>query len=65
MRITCCFNPLPLVLAALVLTGCADTRYYLGSVRGHLALMSAARPIDDWLAEPATPAALRQRLELA
>ena len=27
--------------------------------------MNAARPIDDWLADPATPAELRPRLELA
>lgn len=50
---------------AAFLTGCADTRYYLQSVRGHLQLMQAARPVDDWIAEPATPALLRSRLQLA
>lgn len=49
----------------LLLTGCADTGYLLDSARGHLRLMQAARPIDQWLADPQTPPALKQRLELA
>jgi predicted aminopeptidase len=53
------------LLLALSLTGCADARYYAQSVSGHLQLMQAARPIDDWLADAATPAAVKQRLELA
>ncbi len=50
---------------ALALGGCADTGYYLQSARGHLALMRAARPIDDWLADARTTPVLKQRLELA
>ena len=53
------------LLLAGWLSGCADTRYYGQSVAGHLQLMQAARPVDDWLADPATPAALTQRLRLA
>jgi predicted aminopeptidase len=34
-------------------------------VSGHLALMRAARPVDDWLADPATPPELGERLRLA
>jgi predicted aminopeptidase len=52
-------------LALSALAGCADTSYYLQSARGHLAVMQAARPIQDWLDDPATPADLRQQLELA
>ena len=52
-----------LALVAL-LAGCADTRYYWQSVSGHLALMQAARPVDDWLRDPQTPEALRERLAL-
>ena len=48
---------LMLALVAL-LAGCADTRYYWQSVSGHLALMQAARPVDDWLTDPATAPAL-------
>lgn len=53
------------VLALLALAGCADTAYYLQSARGHLALMHAAKPIQDWLDDPATPADLRGQLQLA
>ena len=56
---------LALVCLALALTGCADTRYYWQSVSGHLALMQAARPVDDWLGDPQTPAPLKERLALS
>ncbi len=39
--------------------------YYAQSIAGHIDLMQRARPVDDWLADPATPAALRERLRLA
>lgn len=52
-------------LALSLLAGCADTSYYLQSARGHLSLLQAARPVEDWLADAATPADLRARLELA
>lgn len=55
----------PCLLLVLVLTGCAETRYYWQSVTGHLQLMQAARPVDDWLADSATPTALLQRLKVA
>nr|WP_279343732.1 aminopeptidase [Variovorax terrae] len=54
-----------LLVLAGSLAGCANLGYYWQSVSGHLALMQAARPIDDWLADPAAPAALKARLELA
>lgn len=55
---------LALALLAL-LAGCDTLSYYGQAVSGHLEIMNAARPVDDWLADPATPAALRSRLELA
>lgn len=48
-----------------LLAGCADTRYYLQSVDGHLHLMLAARPIEQWLADQSVAPALKQRLLLA
>lgn len=55
--------------AALWLSGCASPTngvgYYWQSVTGHLALMQAARPVDEWIADPQTPAALRAKLETA
>ena len=56
---------LALVAAAAVagLAACGTVGYYAQSIGGHLDILRAARPIDDWLADPATPAALRARLE--
>jgi len=67
-----------LVLAALAQTGCRASEesapvlstmsplaYYSQSIAGHLDLMQRARPVADWLADPATPPALRERLQLA
>lgn len=55
------------LVAAVLAGGCASHTpgpgYYWQSVTGHLRLMAAARPIEDWLADPATPAALRPKLE--
>ena len=53
------------LLAAAALTGCTSAAYYGQSVQGHLALMGAARPIDELLADPATPPDLKARLMLA
>ena len=43
----------------------ADPLHWARAVAGHWAVMQAARPIEDWLSDPATPEPLRQRLELA
>lgn len=58
----------PGLLLVLLLTGCSATTgvgYYWQSVTGHVAVMRAARPVGDWLADEATPAGVRQRLEQA
>ena len=56
-----------LITAGLLsgLSGCASLGYYWQSVSGHLQLMNAARPVDDWLAENQTPDKLKTRLALA
>jgi predicted aminopeptidase len=55
-----------MLLAAVALaSGCSSLGYYGQSIAGHLDLMQRARPVDDWLAEPATDALLRERLQLA
>jgi len=46
-------------------SGCAAVGYYAQSVGGHVDLMQRARPLPDWLADPTTPPALRERLALA
>lgn len=46
------------------LAGCSSLGYYWQSASGHLGVMHAARPVSDWLADPATAAPLRAKLEL-
>ncbi len=52
-------------LCLTLLGGCADTAYLMQSARGHLQMLRAAKPIDDWLADSEAPAELKQRLLLA
>jgi predicted aminopeptidase len=52
-------------LAAALVSGCETVSYYSQAVGGHLALMTAARPAADVIADPGTPPALRTRLETA
>ena len=56
------------VLAAATVcmtSGCSTLGYYAQSVGGHLAIVRAARPVPQWLADPDTAPALRERLELS
>lgn len=58
-----------LLVVPFGLAGCAQQReavgYYWQSVGGHLAMLNAAQPVPQLLADPATPAPLRTRLELS
>lgn len=66
-------HALPFVmLCSTALSGCASTTggasvlgYYWQSVRGHVQLMQAAEPIDEWVTRPDIAPALRERLQLA
>jgi len=60
-------NPrnLGLLLCVLLVSGCETVSYYSQAIRGQLGLMNAARPVDQWLADPATPPELRGRLQVA
>ncbi|HZQ72910.1 MAG TPA: aminopeptidase [Burkholderiales bacterium] len=60
--------PLRLLLlgaVALLLSGCETLSYYGQAIGGQLDIMSSARPVNAWLADPGTPADLRARLQLA
>lgn len=46
-------------------SGCSTIGYYAQSVGGHLAIVRAAKPVPEWLADAQTPAPLRARLELS
>ena len=54
-----------LAVASGLTTGCQSLSYYTQAIGGHMKVMSKARPLSDWLADPATPPELRQRLETA
>lgn len=53
------------VVAVVALSGCSSVGYYAQAIDGHLDLVRRARPVDDWLGHPDTPADLRERLRLA
>ena len=48
-----------------LISGCATVGYYAQSVNGHLDLVTSARPVADWLADPQSPPALKERLALS
>jgi predicted aminopeptidase len=48
--------------AALAAAGCSTLGYYAQAACGHMSMLAAARPIDEWLADPVAPASLKQRL---
>ncbi|MBC7780958.1 MAG: aminopeptidase [Proteobacteria bacterium] len=50
---------------AMLLSGCSTLGFYAQAVRGHLDLMTRARPIAEVVADPATPDELKVRLDLA
>lgn len=61
MRLVVKLLVIPLLMC---LSSCADLSYYWQSVEGHVSLMKAARPVDDWLTDAQTPDKLKSKLEL-
>lgn len=53
------------MLGVGALAGCSTAGYLAQSIGGHFELLRQARPVDEWLADPATPADLRERLQLS
>ncbi len=52
-------------ILSVMSAGCANFSYYLQSADGQLRVLHARRPITEVVADPATPPALKARLELA
>ncbi len=52
-------------MLCLSLGGCTQLRYYTQAAQGQYALWSGARPIGDWLDDPATEPRLKVRLAKA
>ncbi len=59
-----CKRGLTAVMLAL-LAGCADLGYVLQSAQGHFGMLQAAKPVEEWLAEPDPLPSLKRQLELA
>ena len=59
IRLTFC------LLVLSLLSGCAQTGYYLQLIGGHWQIMSSARPTQQWLSDASVSPKLKQRLELA
>jgi predicted aminopeptidase len=53
------------VAGTLCLSGCADLGYYWRSATGHLRVLSAAKPVEEWLGDSAAPERLKTRLALS
>jgi predicted aminopeptidase len=53
------------VAGVCLTSGCATVGYYAQSVVGHLEILQAARPVAQVIEDPATSAALRERLLLS
>jgi predicted aminopeptidase len=51
--------------ATVSLSGCANLGYYWQSASGHLRIMSAAKPVEEWLGDAEAPARLKERLALS
>ena len=52
-----------IVAAIAVAAGCSSLGYYAQSIDGHFAMLRAARPIPELVADPGTAEALKQRLK--
>jgi predicted aminopeptidase len=48
----------------MCLSSCTSVGYYWQSLEGHVALIKAARPVDDWLADAQTSDKLKNKLSL-
>jgi predicted aminopeptidase len=51
--------------ALVCLGGCANMGYYWQSATGHLRMLQAARPVEEWLGDEQAPARLKERLQLS
>lgn len=52
-----------LCVAIAMVASCTQLGYFVQAAQGQYALLAQAKPIDDWLNDPATEDALKERLE--
>jgi len=53
------------LLCVLTLSGCETLAYYAQAIGGQMEMLALSQPVAAVIADPATPAPLRERLELA
>ncbi len=53
------------LLPLALVSGCSSLGYVAQAAGGHLQMVNAARPVAEVVADPATPALLRERLQLS
>ena len=49
----------------LCLSGCANLGYYWQSASGHMRMLGAAKPVDEWLQDAQAPQRLKDKLALS
>ena len=54
-----------IVLSIAAVAGCSTFGYYAQSIQGHFAMLRAARPIPEIVADPSVAESLKQRLQRA
>jgi predicted aminopeptidase len=52
-------------LALACLSGCSNLAYYWQSVSGHMGVLNAAKPVQEWMDDQQTPEATKRRLLLS
>jgi predicted aminopeptidase len=52
-------------LVAGSMSGCSNLGYYWQNTQGHVAVMNAAKPVQDWLGDEAASKNLKTKLELS
>jgi predicted aminopeptidase len=54
---------LSFIASLMMISGCSQLSYYSQSMQGQWEIVNKRRPIADWLADEATPATLKKKLE--
>jgi predicted aminopeptidase len=54
-----------ITLGAGSLSGCSNLAYYWQNTQGHLAVINAAKPVQDWLSDETASKNLKAKLELS
>jgi predicted aminopeptidase len=52
-------------LVAGLMSGCSNLGYYWQNTQGHVAVMNAAKPVQEWLSDEAVSKNLKAKLELS